>query len=162
MTRLVPHPLLSLAILLMWLLLTRFSPGHLVLGTAIGLIAGQALATLHPQAPRLRRLDLVARLVGVVSVDIIRSNVAVAWLIATGGRNGARRSEFIEIPLELRNQGALALLAIILTATPGTAWLEYKPTQGTLLLHVFDLVDEATWRDLIKNRYEALLLEIFE
>jgi multicomponent K+:H+ antiporter subunit E len=27
---------------------------------------------------------------------------------------------------------------------------------------VFDLVDEADWIDLIKNRYERLLLEIFE
>ena len=162
MSRLVPHPLLSLAVLLMWLFLTRFSLGHLVLGTMIAGIAGWALATLHPAGPRLRRWDLIARLVGIVSVDIIRSNIAVAWLIATGGRNGARRSEFIEIPLDLRSQGALAILAIILTATPGTAWLEYKPAKGTLLLHVFDLVDEATWRDLIKNRYEALLLEIFE
>lgn len=162
MSRLVPHPLLSLAILVMWLLLTQFSAGHLVLGSLIAGIAGLALATLHPEGPRLRRWDLIARLVGIVSIDIIRSNIAVAWLIATGGRRGARRSEFIEIPLELRNQSALAILAIILTATPGTAWLEYKPSKGILLLHVFDLVDETTWRDLIKNRYEALLLEIFE
>jgi len=162
MSRLVPHPVLSLLLLLMWLLLTRFSPGHLVLGSIIGLVAGWALSGLHPQGPRLRRWDLIAKLAAIVSYDIIRSNVAVAWLIATGGRNGKRRSEFIEIPLELRSQGALAILAIILTATPGTAWLEYKPSTGTLLLHVFDLVDEATWRDLIKNRYEALLLEIFE
>jgi len=162
MSRLVPHPILSLLLLMMWLFLTRFSPGHLVLGSIIGLAAGWALSGLHPQGPRLRRWDLIARLVAIVSYDIIRSNIAVAWLILTGGRNGKRRSEFIEIPLDLRGQGALAILAIILTATPGTAWLEYKPATGTLLLHVFDLVDEATWRDLIKNRYEALLLEIFE
>jgi len=161
-TRLIPHPILSLLLLLMWLLLTRFSTGHLVLGSMIGLAAGWALSGLHPQAPRLRRWDLIAKLVAIVTYDIARSNVAVAWLILTGGRNGQRRSEFIEIPLDLRSQGALALLAIILTATPGTAWLEYKPSTGMLLLHVFDMVDEATWRDLIKNRYEALLLEILE
>jgi len=162
MKRFVPHPVLSLFILLMWLLLTRFSPGNLVLGGIIGLVAGWALTGLHPEGPRLRRWDLIAKLAAIVMYDIIRSNIAVAWLILTGGRNGQRRSEFIEIPLDLRSQSALALLAIILTATPGTAWLEYKPVTGTLLLHVFDLVDEATWRDLIKNRYEALLVEIFE
>lgn len=162
MSRLVPHPILSLLLTLMWLLLTRFSLGHLVLGSGIGLAAGWALSGLQPQGPRLRRWDRIAKLVGIVSLDIVRSNIAVAWLILTGGRNGLRRSNFIEIPLELRSQGALAILAIILTATPGTAWLEYKPDTGTLLLHVFDLVNEATWRDLIKNRYEALLLEIFE
>jgi multicomponent K+:H+ antiporter subunit E len=161
-SRLIPHPVLSLLLLLMWLLLTRFSTGHLVLGSMIGLAAGWALSGLHPQAPRLRRWDLIAKLMAIVSYDIIRSNIAVAWLILAGGRNRQRRSEFIEIPLDLRSQGALALLAIILTATPGTAWLEYKPSTGMLLLHVFDMVDEATWRDLIKNRYEALLLEILE
>lgn len=162
MSRLVPHPVLSLLLLVMWLLLTRFSPGQLVLGILIGLVAGWALSGLHPQGQRLRRWDLIAKLVAIVTYDILRSNIAVAWLILTGGRKGLRRSDFIEIPLDLRSQGALALLAIILTATPGTAWLEYKPATGTLLLHVFDLVDEATWRDLIKNRYEALLLEILE
>lgn len=162
MTRLVPHPVLSFLLLLMWLVLTRFSPGHLVLGSIIALTAGWALTGLHPHAPRLRRWDLIAKLIAIVTLDIIRSNVAVARLILTGGREGKRRSEFIEIPLDLRSQGALAILAIILTATPGTAWLEYKPATGTLLLHVFDMVDEATWRDLIKNRYEALLLEILE
>jgi multicomponent K+:H+ antiporter subunit E len=162
MSRLVPHPALSLLLLLMWLLLTRVSAGHLVLGSIIALTAGWAMTGLHPQGSRLRRWDLIAKLVTIVTLDIIRSNIAVAWLIMSGGRNGERRSDFIEIALDLRSQSALAVLAIILTATPGTAWLEYKPTIGTLLLHVFDVVDEATWHDLIKNRYEALLLEIFE
>lgn len=162
MRRLIPHPLLSLALIFMWLLMTRFSPGQLLLGTLVALVAGWALASLHPHAPRLRRWDQILRLIGIVSVDIIRSNLAVAWLILSRGRRGTRRSDFLEIRLNLRSQSALALLAVILTATPGTAWLEYRPADGTLLLHVFDMVDEATWRNLIKNRYEALLLEIFE
>ena len=64
--------------------------------------------------------------------------------------------------MRLRDPAALALLAIIITATPGTAWLEYDADTGVLLLHIFDLVDEAQWRDLILNRYESRLLEIFE
>ena len=56
----------------------------------------------------------------------------------------------------------LAILAVIVTATPGSAWIEYNPARGLLLLHVFDLVDEATWVDQVKNRYEHLLMEIFE
>ena len=162
MSRLVPHPLMSLAILVMWLFLTRFSLGHLILGSVIGLIAGRALAALHPEGPRLRRWDQIVRLFFIVALDIIRSNAAVAWLIMTNQRGGHSRSEFVDIPLDLRSQPGLAILAIIVTATPGTAWVEYKPKEGTLLLHIFDLVDEDAWRELIKNRYEALLLEIFE
>jgi len=162
MKRFVPHPLLSLALVLMWLLLTRFSLGNLVLGGIIALVAAWALSALQPRGPRMRRWDQIGKLMGIVTYDIIRSNMSVAWLILTGGRQGQRRSQFIDIPLDLRSPSALALLSIIVTATPGTAWVEYRTSSGVLLLHVFDVIDEATWRELIKNRYEALLLEIFE
>lgn len=159
--RLVPHPLLSLALTLMWLLLNRFSPGHLLLGAAIGLFAGWVFQKLEPKGPRIRAFWPLIRLMGIVSIDIIRSNIAVAWLILTNGRNGARRSGFVEIPLRISNPSALALLALIVTATPGTAWMEYRPGSGMLLLHVFDMIDDDAWRSLIRDRYEALLLEAF-
>jgi multicomponent K+:H+ antiporter subunit E len=161
-SRLVPYPLLTAGLVLMWLLLNRFSAGHLVLGTAVALVAGKSMSALEPARPRIRRWGAIPRLVGVVAVDIVRSNVAVAGLILSGGRHGRRRSGFIEIPLELRDPTGLAVLAVIVTATPGTAWMQYDDRRGTVLLHVFDLVEEAEWVALVKGRYERLLLEIFE
>lgn len=161
MTRLLPHPLLTAALILMWLLLTRFSLGHLVLGSVIAVLAGLALARIEPEAPRIRSWSALFRLVAIVSVDIVRSNWAVARLMLTNGRHGARTSAFVVIPLRLRDPVPLALLAVILTATPGTAWLEHDRKAGTLLLHVFDMVDEEEWRVLIRDRYEALLMESF-
>jgi multicomponent K+:H+ antiporter subunit E len=81
--------------------------------------------------------------------------------MVTNGRHGARRSAFVEIPLRLRDPVPLALLAVILTATPGTAWLEHDRERDTLLLHVFDMIEEEEWRVLIRDRYETLLLEAF-
>ena len=161
MSRLVPHPLLSAALVMLWLMLTRFSPGHLVLGSVIAVLAGLALARIEPQAPRIRSWSALLRLVGIVTVDIVRSNWAVARLMLTNGRHGARRSAFVEIPLRLSDPVPLALLAVILTATPGTAWLEYDRETGILLLHVFDMIDEDDWPVLIRDRYEALLMEAF-
>ena len=94
-----------------------------------------------------------------MAVDIVRSNAAVAWLVLSG--SSARRSGFVEVPLRLQDEGALALLAVILTATPGTAWLEHDRASGILLLHVFDLKEPAEWQVLIRDRYESLLLEAF-
>lgn len=161
MRRLFPYPVLIVSLVLIWMLLTSFSLGHLLLGTLVALVAVQGLAALHPAKPRLRRWDLLPRLIGIVFVDIIRSNIAVTRIILRGDFSRSK-SGFMTIPLELRDPTALAVLAIILTSTPGTAWLDYNASRGTLLLHVFDLVDETVWLDLIKNRYEQLLLEIFE
>ena len=119
------------------------------------------MAALQPAKPRLRRWQLIPRLVGIVALDILRSNAAVASIILQGGGR-SRVSGFVAIPLDLRDKTGLAVLACIVTSTPGTAWIEYTPDSGILLIHVLDLVDEDEWVALIKNRYEALLMEIFE
>ncbi|MFC7544175.1 Na+/H+ antiporter subunit E [Siccirubricoccus deserti] len=66
------------------------------------------------------------------------------------------------IPLDMRNPYGLAALACIVTATPGTVWVEYDSTRSTMLLHVLDLIDEAQWRQIIKDHYERPLMEVFE
>lgn len=157
MRRLIPYPLLWAGLTLMWLLLTSFSLGNLILGSVVAVIAGQAASALEPERPRLRRIDLVLKLFGRVMADIASSNIGVARLVLAGG---PRRSGFVEIPLELREPTGLAILAIVLTSTPGTAWIDYDSAQGRLLLHVFDLREPEEWRDIVKNRYETLLLEI--
>ena len=161
MSRLVPFPLLSLGLVVIWLLLTRFSLGHLLLGSAIALVAGRALIPLEPPPLRLRRIGPLVRLVWIVAGDILRSNIAVAGLILTRGRQRRRRSGFVDIPLRLKEPAPLALLAMIVTSTPGTAWLEHDSESGILTLHVFDLIEPEEWVELIRDRYEALLLEAF-
>jgi multicomponent K+:H+ antiporter subunit E len=161
MSRVLPHPLLSLVIVVMWLLLNRVSPGHLVLGIAVALVAGRAMAALEPDRPRIRRWHLVALLAWRVFLDIIRSNASVARLILGGGSTG-RRQGFVDINLELSDPTGLAVLALIVTATPGTAWIDYDAAHGRLLLHAFDLVDPDEWRVTVNQRYGRLLMEIFE
>ena len=162
MNRLIPHPILSAALLLMWLMLTAFSLGHLILGTAVALVAGRAMATLEPASVHLRRWHRIPRFAALVIADIVRSNIAVARLILTGDRGGTRVSGFIEMQLQLTDRTALALLAVIITATPGTAWIEYDPVRQLLLIHLYDMTGEAELRRLVHDVYEPLLLEIFE
>lgn len=162
MTKLVPHPLLSGGLVVMWLLLNHFSLGHLLLGAAVALVAGRAMAALEPVRPRIRRWDLVFLLFARVMADVLRSNLAVARLIVLGSRAGPRKSGFVAIDLEIRDPTALAVLAVILTSTPGSAWLDYDAAEGRLLLHVFDLIDEAQWRQIVNERYCRILKEIFE
>lgn len=162
MSRIVPYPLAMAALVLSWLMITNFSLAQLLLGSIIALGAVNWMAALQPAETRLRRWQLLPKLILIVLFDIIRSNIAVASLILTRGRHGGRQSGFIDIPIDVRHPTALAVLAVVITSTPGTAWIQYDSARGTLLLHVFDLVSEDEWIDLVKNRYEHLLMEIFE
>ncbi|WP_029074723.1 Na+/H+ antiporter subunit E [Kaistia adipata] len=161
MRRLLPYPLLTASLIVMWLLLNSFSLGHLILGTIIALVASLSMAALQPDKPRIRKWHKIPVLIGRVLVDIYHSNVAVAGLVLSGGRR-ERRPGFVVIPLTLRDRTGLAVLACIVTATPGTAWVEYHADNGRLLIHVLDLVDRDAWIETIQTRYEQLLREIFE
>lgn len=161
MRRWLPYPLLSAGIFLMWLLLTQsFSLGQILLGAIVALLAGASMARLGWLPARITNWRPLLRLASIVAVDVIRSNIAVARIALSPARN--RHSAFIRLELALRDPQALAVLALILTATPGTAWVQYNRLDGMLLIHVFDLVDEQAWIRLIKSRYERLLLEAFE
>ena len=65
-------------------------------------------------------------------------------------------------PISAREPYGLAVLACIITSTPGTVWVDFNPENGMLTIHVFELLDEDNMRNIIKNRYEAPLREIFE
>ena len=69
---------------------------------------------------------------------------------------------FVRLPLDLRDPNGLAVLAMILCLTPGTAWGEIAFDRSMLLIHVFHLDDEAAFIDMVKTRYERPLMEIFE
>jgi multicomponent K+:H+ antiporter subunit E len=163
MRRVLPHPLLALFLLLAWLLLMESaSPGAMLLGSVLAVAGSWALASLAPPRARLRRLAVIPGLLRDVLVEVVRSNNAVARIILQPGKAPTRRSGFVLVPLDMRDPYGLAVLACILTATPGTVWAEYDSAEGTMLLHVLDLVDEEAWVRIVKERWERRLMEIFE
>lgn len=155
-----PYPVLTLFLVVMWLLLNGFTLGQFILGLIVATFASWGMASLRPDEPRVKKWHLLFKLLFIVLYDIIRSNIGVASVILKG-RSAGHTSCFITVPLELEDRTGLAFLAVILTSTPGSAWLEYNSSERTVLLHVLDVIDEAAWVDTIKNRYEKLLMEIF-
>jgi len=163
MKRWLPYPALSLALLAMWLLLNEsVANAHVLLGSMLALGGGLMLAVLQPPAGRVRRrAAAVVALLWLVFVDIVRSNLAVGRIVLHSGSRG-RVAGFLALPLELRHPGALAVLACIITATPGTSWARYDAGRNVVTIHVLDLADEQAWIRQFKERYEQRLKEIFE
>ncbi len=162
MKRLFPAPWLSLSLWALWLLLNlSLSAGNLLLGAALGFLAPLMFAPLRPLPIRIRRPGVILKLFFLVGRDVVVSNIAVAWGVLTAGKKPPR-SRFIKIPLDLRDANGLAALSMITTVVPGTIWSELALDRSVLLLHVFDLDDEATFIEHFKTAYERPLMEIFE
>ena len=161
MSRVLPYPLLTASLVLMWMLLNAFSLGHLLLGTLVALIASWSMAALQPSKPRVRRWLVIPWLFIIVLYDVMQSNLAVAGVILQG-RQRQRVSGFVAIPLDLRDPHGLAVLSTIINSTPGTVWAELSADHTLLMIHVLDLHDEQWWVDTIKSRYEKPLMAIFE
>lgn len=162
MRRWLPYPALFLFILGIWLLLRQsMSLGNILLGVAVAVALSAVFARLQAPGAKIRNHHLLGLLGLHVALDIVRSNVAVATIIVKGRSRGVT-SGFIEVPLDLRDHYGLAILATIITSTPGTIWVNYDADSNLLLIHVLDLVDEQGWIHKIKYRYERLLLEVFE
>ncbi len=156
-------PSLVIALTLVWLVLNQtVAFAQILLGLTLGVALAWTGARLRPVRSTLRRIDLAMPLIGVVLVEIVKSNIAVARVVLGLIRNREVRSGFVEIPLDLRDPHGLAALATIITATPGTVWSGQSADGSTLTLHVLDLDDEQRWIDYIKRRFEAPLMRIFQ
>lgn len=162
MKRILPAPLLSVSLFLLWLLLNHsLSAGHVVLGAIAGLLVPVLLRGLRPLPVRIRRPLSILRLALNVAYDTSLSNlVVVRFLLIKSYRKHS--ADFVHIPLELRDPNALAVLAMIVCITPGTSWAELSRDRSMLLLHALEVGDPQKLIDHVKNRYERLLMEIFE
>jgi multicomponent K+:H+ antiporter subunit E len=154
--------ILFVVLLASWLLMQQsLAASDILLGVAIAATGTWAYARLRVPAerPRLRVRPLLE--LGALFIDdVVRSNFAVARIVL--GLRRERTAGFLTLPLELRDPRGLAILACIITGTPGTSWARYDARRNAVTIHVLDLVDEDEWVRGFKARYERRLLEIFE
>ena len=162
MKRLLPAPLLSVALALLWLVLWDEHNAVVLIGAvAVGLFVPVLTQRLRPSTPRIRRPLVAMRLLLRITWDASRSCLEVAWLLLT--RRVARiPSGFLRVPLQLQDKHALATLAVIVSAVPGTALAELAADRSAVLLHVFDTDGNEALLAHIDRHYQQPLREIFE
>ncbi len=162
MKRLLPSPVLSISLFGLWVLLSQsVDTGTLAIGALVALVLPRLTLGLRPAPVQMRRPGVIARLMLRVGWDMLRSNLSVAGTLLRR-RSRDIPSAFVRVPLQLRDPNALAVLAMIVTTVPGTAWAELSADRSVLLLHVFSVEDEQALIDSIRDHYLQPLKEIFE
>ncbi|MEO1556810.1 MAG: Na+/H+ antiporter subunit E [Pseudomonadota bacterium] len=158
---LLPHPLLTLILAIVWVLLqNQVSAGMVVFGIILGIIIPRATAIWWPESPGQFRMLRMVNYAGIVLWDIIVANIEVAWIVLTVP-NAKLKPAWIVVPLELKSPEAITTLAGTITLTPGTVSADMSDEGSCLLVHVLHTNDPDAVRDEIKTRYEARLKEIF-
>lgn len=161
MKRLFPHPLLSAILLVIWLLLANdLSAGQILLGAVLGWAVPLYTARFWPEQVRVRRPLLILRFTAVVLYDILVANLSVARLIL--GRQESLRPAFVVMPLALRSEVAISLLANTISLTPGTVSTFVSADRRCLLVHSLHTTDPDELLATIRQRYETPLKEILE
>jgi multicomponent K+:H+ antiporter subunit E len=159
--RLLPHPWLSLVLILVWLLLANgVSWGQAILGGLLGWAIPLYTHAYWPEPVRLHRPWTLVRFLALIIYDIALANLAVAWIVIWRPRRV--RPGFVELPLDLKTDMAITVFANTISLTPGTVSVYLSKDRRTLVVHALDLKDPGLLAAGLKARYEAPLKEIFE
>lgn len=160
--KLFPHPLLTLLLVIVWMLLVNdLKIGSLVLAVILGTVIPILTAPYWPEKPRLQSIPAIIEYVLVVLYDIVVSNIAVAKIVLFKPK-GNLQPAWVTVPLDLRTPEAITVLAGTITMTPGTVTADMSGDGRTLLIHCLHAPDPDSVRDDIKSRYEGRLKRIFE
>lgn len=109
----------------------------------------------------LRRVRL-ARLPGFLLYllkEVVVANLRVATaVVAPAGR---LRPAIVAVPLALDRDAEIALLANLVTLTPGTLSLDLSPDRRTLYVHAMAVSSPDDLRREIRDGFERRILEVF-
>ena len=159
--RLLPSPVHSLLLFVVWLLLNNtVAPGHLVLATFFAIFIPLITSGMQDPQPSIRKPFIALRYVFRVIGDIVVANFEVALLVI--GSSKKLSPAFVAIPIDIQHELPITILASTVSLTPGTVSAEISEDKQWLYVHVLSLTNKDELINLIKQRYEQPLMEIFE
>ena len=157
---LLPRPLLSATVFLLWAVITNAaSLALLLLGGLLAIAVPRLTLPFWPDPPRLVRPWRAVRLFAVFAADIVTANWRVARQVV--GPLYRLSPALIEVPLDLQDPFLATLLGSIVSLTPGTVAIDVDRQRWVLLVHALDAPDPQALVREIKERYELPLKEMF-
>jgi multicomponent Na+:H+ antiporter subunit E len=144
-----------------WCALTGdFSAVNLAAGAAISLVALRigglrGRISLH----FVRRLPLALGFGAFFLMELIVANLRVAVLVL--GPRRWLKPALLAVPLDVKSDAEIAMLANLITLTPGTLSVDVSPDRSTLYVHCLDVGDPDAMRRGIKHGLERRVAELF-
>ena len=153
--------LLNILLAIAWAALTgSFQPPDLLFGYLLGYLVLWIITRLGTPNRYFRQIPLFLGLLGHFLLDLLRANIRMAGIILS--KKMKLRPAVIAVPLILKSEPAIILLANLMTLTPGTLSLDISTDRRMLYLHTVYLDNPETFKQELIEGYERRLKELFE
>ncbi len=117
MRRILPHPVLSLILIVLWLMLAQHvTAGSVLMAIALAVSIPLFTSEFWPERPKVHSWGALIKFMPVFLWDVLVANLRVAWLIVNVGRT--LRPYWLVIPLDLQNPHGITTLANVISLTP--------------------------------------------
>lgn len=139
-----------------------FSGLNLLLGGVVGGVAVLVLREAFASPKALRRIRRVISLAALFLYELVVSAVRVAIVVMRPDLSSAVRPAIIAVPLSVKSDAEITLLANMITLTPGTLSVDVAADKSVLYVHALDMADKEAMIADIANGFEKKIQEVFE
>lgn len=139
----------------------NFSGLNLLFG---GLIGGVALLILRysiHQRGALRKAVKIASLIWLFLYELMVSAVRVAIVVLHPNLKAVVRPAIVAVPLTVKSDAEITLLANMITLTPGTLSIDVSEDRSVLYVHALSMESDTALIADIANGFEAKIKEVF-
>ncbi len=155
--------LAGLVLALLWTAVTGdFTFDNLVLGGVIGFVALWLMRNQIVQPTLFRRFGRALSLMGLFLFQLSLSATRVAILVIRPDMRRHLKPAIVAFPLSVKSDPEIALLANMITLTPGTLSVDVSNDKKTLFVHALSVPDREALIAAIANGFEAKIKEVFE
>lgn len=150
---------LNVALTVFWGLLHQAGDaGTLLTGYALGAVIVYFISRATDSNFYLRRVAAAVELFLVFVKEVIAANIKVAYQVLHPGLPVV--PGFLQLPLNVKTDGQITLLALLITMTPGTLSVDVSDDRRYLIVHALDVTDPEGTKASIKEAFERRILEV--
>lgn len=153
--------LLNIVLALIWVSMTgQFTLANFLLGLGLSFILLWVGQRSGPQLSYFNKVQKVINLSFYFIWQLIVANIRVTYDILTP--RPYMLPAVVAVPIELKSDTEIMILANLITLTPGTLSLDVSPDQRILYVHTMHLGDVNEFIEEIKSGFERRVRELFE
>lgn len=152
---------INIVLALVWSALTgQFTLGNLATGFALGYVVLFLLRGVFGGGQYFAKIGQIVRITLFFVWELILANLRVARDVLRPGLM-QMKPRVIAVPIEVRGDLPLLLLADMVSLTPGTLLMDISDDRKTMFLHAIHAPDEEELKQEIKQGFERQVIELF-